>query len=309
MKLSIVVCAYNEENSIGPLLNNLRSQRLPPEIGNREIIVVASGCTDKTVNKVKESLDGEAEVRLIEEKTRKGKASAINKAFQISTGDYIVLVPADVEPADDALFNLLVPFREGEVSAVSGRPIQNPRRASGSLASRMAEVTYKLWEKFMKKLEHDNQIAHCSGELMAIRSSTRITIPSECTADDSYIAIAARRKGKIKFATNAVCYNLLPTNIVDYINQRRRWLHGHLQTKKTTGEYPTVMDTMALSKPSIAIQVLTEEIREQPRHVLHLVVAITIEAVIYPLSVIDQAFHRQHGVWPVIRSTKYVSLQ
>jgi cellulose synthase/poly-beta-1,6-N-acetylglucosamine synthase-like glycosyltransferase len=282
MKLSIVVCAYNEENSIGPLLNNLRSQRLPPEIGNREIIVVASGCTDKTVNKVKESLDGEAEVRLIEEKTRKGKASA---------------------------FNLLVPFREGEVSAVSGRPIQNPRRASGSLASRMAEVTYKLWEKFMKKLEHDNQIAHCSGELMAIRSSTRITIPSECTADDSYIAIAARRKGKIKFATNAVCYNLLPTNIVDYINQRRRWLHGHLQTKKTTGEYPTVMDTMALSKPSIAIQVLTEEIREQPRHVLHLVVAITIEAVIYPLSVIDQAFHRQHGVWPVIRSTKYVSLQ
>jgi cellulose synthase/poly-beta-1,6-N-acetylglucosamine synthase-like glycosyltransferase len=305
MRLSIVVCAYNEEKSIGPLLKNLQTQRLPSEIADPEIIVVASGCTDKTVKKVKENMTLNAKIRLIEEETRRGKASALNKAFEVSTGDYIVLIPADVEPADDALLNLLTPFRDKEVSAVSGRPMQNPNRTSKSLASNMAQTTYRLWERLMKKLDHDNQMAHCSGEFMAIRSNAKTTIPDGCAADDSYIAIAAKKKGTVRFATNAICYNLLPTNIIDYINQRRRWLYGHLQAKEATGEYPTVMDTIVLSKPKIALHLLTEEIREQPKHLPYLISAVAVETAIYSLSIIDHAFHRQRGVWPIIRSTKY----
>jgi len=305
MRLSIVVCAYNEEKSIGLLLKNLQSQKVPSEIADREIIVVASGCTDKTVNKVKENLNGKAKIKIIEEETRQGKASALNKAFQVSTGDYVVLIPADVEPAEDALFNLLAPFRDGDVSAVSGRPIQNPKRESKSFATHMAQTTYRLWEKLMKKLDGNGQMAHCSGEFMAIRSSAKTTIPDGCAADDSYIAIIAKKKGTIRFAADAVCYNLLPSNIVDYINQRRRWLYGHLQTKEATGEYPTVMDTIVLSKPNIALQVLTEEIREQPKRLHYLISATAVEAAIYLLSITDHVFRRQHGVWPIIRSTKY----
>jgi cellulose synthase/poly-beta-1,6-N-acetylglucosamine synthase-like glycosyltransferase len=306
MRLSIVVCAYNEEKSIGPLLKNLQGQRVPSEIADQEIIVVASGCTDKTVNKVKENVNGQAKIRLIEEETRRGKASALNKAFEVSTGDYVVLIPADVEPAEDALYNLLAPFKDGDVSAVSGRPVQNPKKASESFASHMAETTYRLWEKLMKKLDHDNQMVHCSGEFMAIRSNAKTTIPDGCAADDSYIAIVAKKKGVIRFAANAVCYNLLPSNIVDYINQRRRWLYGHFQTKEATGEYPTVMDTIVLSKPNIAFQVLTEEVREQPKRLHYLTGAILVETAICLLSITDHVFRRQRGVWPIIKSTKYV---
>jgi glycosyltransferase involved in cell wall biosynthesis len=56
LKLSVVVCAYNEEKSIGPLLENLMCQRTPPEVNDREIIVVASGCTDATVQVVKQQI-------------------------------------------------------------------------------------------------------------------------------------------------------------------------------------------------------------------------------------------------------------
>ena len=305
MRLSIVICAYNEEKSIGSLLKNLDGQRLPPEIVDREIIVVASGCTDKTVDIVEQYMTGDAKIRLVEEETRLGKASALNRAFKISSGDYVALIPADVYPADDALFNLLVPFRDKRVSAVSGRPVQSIWKTSKGFAGCMAQITYRLWGKLMEKLNDKGQMAHCSGEFMAIRSNVKTFIPIGCAADDSYIAILARKRGVVRFASNAICYNLVPSNIVDYVNQRRRWLFGHFQTKVITGEYPTVMDTMVLSRPGVAFQVLAEEISERPKEIGYLVSSIVVEAAIYMLSVIDHVFHRQRGVWPVIRSTKY----
>lgn len=305
----MVICAYNEEKSIGPLLENLMCQRVPPEIEDREIIVVTSGCIDRTVDVVKRHMAGNANIRLVEEAKRLGKASALNRAFEASTGDYIALVPADVCPVDNALFNLLVPFRNGDVSAVSGRPMQDPRRTPKGFMGYLARMTYRLWGRLMKKLNDSGQAAHCSGEFMAIRSDVRIVIPDECAVDDAYIAILAKKKGLIKFAPNAICYNLLPSNLVDYVNQRRRWLYGHFQTKRLTGEYPTVLDTMVFSRPSVVAQVLAEEIVERPREIGYLISAIAVEAVIYMLSILDRVFRRQYGVWPVIRSTKYAEAQ
>ncbi len=306
LRLSIVVCAHNEEKSVGPLIENLMRQKVPREIGSREIIVVASGCTDKTVNVVKQFMERYDCVSLIEEAERLGKASALNKAFAVSTGDYVVLAPADVYPAHDALFNLLIPFRNRMVSAVSGRPVQDPRHVPKGFVGYLANMTYRLWSRLMYKLNDRGQAAHCSGEFMAIRSDVRTVIPEECAADDSYIAILAKKKGLIKFAEGAVCYNLMPSTLFDYVNQRRRWLYGHFQTKKFTGEYPKVLDTLVLSKPNVVAEVLAEEILERPRETLYLMGAILVEGVIYALSVFDHVVRREYGVWPVIKSTKYL---
>jgi cellulose synthase/poly-beta-1,6-N-acetylglucosamine synthase-like glycosyltransferase len=306
MKLSILICAYNEEKSIGPLLKNLRRQRAPPEITDSEIIVVTSGCTDGTVKAVRDQMREDESILLIEEPTRLGKASALNKAFEASTGDYIAMVPADVEPANDALFNLLVPFRSRGVAAVSGNPQQNFRNPPKNTVSYLAKKTYRLWRRLMRKLNDEGRMAHCSGEFMAVRSDVNPIVPNDCAADDSYIAIMAKKKGLVKFAPDALCYNILPSNIADYVNQRKRWLYGHFQTKKVTGEYPTVMDTVVLSKPRMACQILKEEIRESPEEVGYLLAAIIVEAVIYFLCMIDRLLSRETGVWPIIRSTKHV---
>jgi cellulose synthase/poly-beta-1,6-N-acetylglucosamine synthase-like glycosyltransferase len=284
-------------------------QEVPSEIEDREIIVVASGCTDQTVDVVRKYVFAGSKVKLIEEAERLGKASALNKAFEASTGDYITLVPADVLPAKNALFNLLLPFRNKDVSAVSGRPMQNPWNARRSFMGYLANMTYRLWGRLMKRLNDRGQAAHCSGEFMAIRSDVKTTIPEGCAADDSYIAIIAKKKGLIKFASKAVGYNLLPSTIADYVNQRRRWLYGHFQTKRITGEYPTVMDTMILFKPRTVLQVLTEEIAERPREIGYLTSAIVVEAVIYVSCMLDHVLRRRYGIWPVIKSTKYTKVR
>jgi len=229
----------------------------------------------------------------------------LNKAFQVSSGDCIALIPADVFPAENALFNLLVPFRDETVSAVSGRPMQNPERVPKGFSGYLANMTYRLWARLMSKLNDSGEMAHCSGEFMAIRSNVKTEMPGNCAADDSYIAIAAKRKGHIKFAPNAVCYNLMPSNVADYINQRRRWLYGHFQTKQLTGEYPTVLDTVILLRPTVAFRVLIEEVSEQPKSAGYLAGAILVEIIVYSLSMLDRLLNRRYGVWPVIKSTKF----
>jgi len=227
MKLTILICAYNEEKCIGALLENLSNQKFPPEVTDYEIIVVASGCTDRTVSIVRRHMTRNPRIKLIEEPERKGKAEAINQGLAASHGDIVVLVPADVLPAQNGIYNLLIPFRDSRVTAVTGRPLQNPKSRKSGVTGFLMEMTFRIWGRLIGTLNDKGLAGHCSGEFMAVRSNVVRKIPEECVADDSYISIVAKRKGLIKFEPKAICYNNMPSNIVDYINQRRRWLYGH----------------------------------------------------------------------------------
>jgi biofilm PGA synthesis N-glycosyltransferase PgaC len=304
MKTSIIICAYNEESGIGRLLKNLTTQRQPPEITDYEIIVVASGCTDRTVPIVKEFMSENFKVKLIEEKERRGKASAMNRALKVASGELIFSIPADVLPIEDGIYHLLLPFRDPKVTAVSGKPMQHPKSRKNGFLGKLASVTYAFWEKQMKTLNDAGLAAHSSGEFMAMRANVIDHIPEECAAEDSYISVMARRKGFIKFASKAIAYNIMPSNIIDYVNQRRRWLYGHFQTHRLTGEYPTVMDTLIFYRTKLAMRIIKEVILEDPKRIPLLFAAAFVEAGVYALAVMDMITQRQYGVWPTIKSTK-----
>jgi len=306
MRLTIIVCAFNEERCIGNLLQKLPSQRLPPEITGHEIIVVASGCTDRTVPIVKEFMIRNSKIKLIEEPERRGKAKALNKALEVATGDYIAFIPADVLPAENGLYHLVIQLRDPKVAVVSGRPMQDPRCRKIGFVGYLMNTTYRIWGNVMKILNDAGLAAHCSGEFMAMRANVVTCIPEECAADDSFISVVAKRKGFIKFVPEAIGYNLMPSNFQDYINQRRRWLYGHFQTHKLTGEYPTVIDTLVFTKPQLVLKVLSEEIRQHPKEIPFLVSTFLIEVIIYTLTILDSLLRRQYAVWPIIKSTKLI---
>jgi cellulose synthase/poly-beta-1,6-N-acetylglucosamine synthase-like glycosyltransferase len=304
MKISIIICAYNEESGIGRLLKNLAKQRQPPEITDHEIIVVASGCTDRTVPIVKECMAENSKITLIEEKKRRGKAAAMNKAFKVASGEVIVSIPADVQPAEDGLYHLLLPFQDPNVSAVSGNPTQHPKSIKNGFLAKIANITYAFWVKEMSTLNDAGLAAHSTGEFMAMRADITEHIPEECAAEDSYISVLARRKGHIKFASKAIAYNVMPSNILDYINQRKRWLFGHFQTHRLTGEYPTVMDTLIFHRTKLAMSIFKEVFLEDPKRLPFFFVTAFIEAGIFALAVSDTIMRRRYAVWPIIKSTK-----
>jgi glycosyltransferase involved in cell wall biosynthesis len=77
-KISVGICAYNEEGNLPHILSVMTQESLPDEI-----VVVASGCTDRTVDVAKSY----SSVRVLEQERREGKASAINLFLAESVGD------------------------------------------------------------------------------------------------------------------------------------------------------------------------------------------------------------------------------
>src|SRR2546426_10541868 len=65
--ISIGICAYNEARRLPVLFESLAAQRLPRDFVVREILVVASGCTDGTERVVENWAHVEPRVTLIRE--------------------------------------------------------------------------------------------------------------------------------------------------------------------------------------------------------------------------------------------------
>jgi len=69
--------AHNEEANIGQLLQRLLEQQLTT-VTIAEIIVVASGCTDRTEEIVRQWAARDERVKLLTQPMREGKASGVN---------------------------------------------------------------------------------------------------------------------------------------------------------------------------------------------------------------------------------------
>jgi glycosyltransferase involved in cell wall biosynthesis len=98
MKLSIVIPALNEEQSIRSIINrcfNAKPQILETsDIDDIEIIVVSDGSTDNTVKYARE-LENQGKIKLIVFEKNRGYGAAIKKGWEESDGDLLAFLDAD----------------------------------------------------------------------------------------------------------------------------------------------------------------------------------------------------------------------
>ncbi len=97
MKLSVVVCVYNEEENISPLVQQIRDALKDFDY---EIIYVDDGSTDNTVAEVRQVLDND--MKLIELQKNYGQSSALAAGIDAAQGEYIVTIDGDLQndPSD-----------------------------------------------------------------------------------------------------------------------------------------------------------------------------------------------------------------
>ena len=116
------IMAYNEEANIGSAIEAILAQTI---VCGRiaELIVVASGCTDRTVEIVQAIAEREPRVVLIIQDKRQGKASAINLFVRAATSPVLLMVSADVLVQERTLDSMLRHFQDATVGMVGGHPV------------------------------------------------------------------------------------------------------------------------------------------------------------------------------------------
>ncbi|PIE80085.1 MAG: glycosyl transferase [Chloroflexi bacterium] len=103
MKLSVIICCYNEKTSIEAVIN--RTQAVDLGLNwEREIIVVDNHSTDGT-REILQQID-DPEIRIIFHEQNMGKGMSIRTGINNMTGDYMIIQDADFEydPAEHPRF-------------------------------------------------------------------------------------------------------------------------------------------------------------------------------------------------------------
>lgn len=118
MLISIVIPAYNEIHTIGPILERVQAVSLPFP---REIIVVDDCSTDGTTEALEQiSACGNQTIKLICHDCNQGKGAALRSGFNAAEGEIIVIQDADLEYDPQEYHKLIGPIIDGKADVVYG---------------------------------------------------------------------------------------------------------------------------------------------------------------------------------------------
>jgi cellulose synthase/poly-beta-1,6-N-acetylglucosamine synthase-like glycosyltransferase len=289
IRCSVGITAYNEEANIGRLLQAMVDQVLF-EVEISEIIVVASGCTDRTVEIVEEWVTREPRIQLFVQEKREGKTSAINVYLAHAKEKICVLESGDTLPRRDTIERLVRMFRDPAVGMTGAQKVavNTPDHIVGVLSHLRLSMEHQLCLEIPRL-----------GELIAFRKVFD-QLPTDVAMDEAFVeALIIRRGMQVRYAPEAVVYNMGPETVGDFVRQRRRNYAGHLYLKDKYGyKVSSLQNTRVL-------RIALEEIWGAIRLVYTLFVLGVLEAYSRVLGAWDYRIRKKkHVVWDMAWSTK-----
>ena len=146
MNVSVIVPAYNAQDTIEECLNSLSNQVC--SFGNYEVIVVDDGSDDKTLEIVKSF-----PFEYIYQKNC-GPATARNAGAKAAKNDIILFTDSDCVPAQNWIEEMIKPFNEPDVVAVKGAY----RNVQKELVARFAQVEFEERFELLKKADNIDMV-------------------------------------------------------------------------------------------------------------------------------------------------------
>ncbi|MBU1660369.1 MAG: glycosyltransferase family 2 protein [Chloroflexi bacterium] len=229
--VTLIIAAYNEALVIEDKLMNSLELDYPRE--KLQIIVAADGSDDATPDIVRRYA-GQG-VELSYDPPRRGKASAINRAMQMASGEIVVFSDANNHYAPDVLKKLTTPFLDSHVGAATGaKHIAESHHVAAQRSDPIlgtSEGLYWRYESFIKVQE--TRLGCCTsvaGEILAIRGEFFEPLPENIINDDFYIAMRLMRRGyRIIYMPDAQSSELASTSATDERVRRARIVAGRYQ--------------------------------------------------------------------------------
>lgn len=261
-RISILIPAYNEEKVVENCLASLHTLNYE----NFEVFFINDGSTDNTMEILKKALlltpspeagNGKLIYQEIQavyrslvfeniyviDKLNGGKADSLNAGSDFATGDVIITLDADSILEPDSLLRINEGFQDESVIAAGGMvhvgQMRNKQgkpsfKGSGLLRYQLSEY---LTSFYVRKFTQSklNVLAIVSGAFGAFRRELLYEIGGykktlgedmEITLNIQKVIQKSKRKKKMIFIPEAICYTEVPESLRDAFKQRTRWQKG-----------------------------------------------------------------------------------
>ncbi len=215
---SIIITTYHEPETLTKTIEIILKEEITEPY---EMLVV--GPDQATEDIVKKFQKNNTQIFYLKDEHR-GKPAALNLAFQHARGDILILTDGDVIIKQGSIKQLIMPFHNQRVGAVTGRPITtNPKNN-----------LFGYWAHFLTNAAHQLRLKSksfpCSGYLYAFRKNLISSIPAYTLSEDGLITqIIREKKYQIVYVPEAIVFVKYPTNFHDWLLQKQRSTGGYKQ--------------------------------------------------------------------------------
>lgn len=112
-KVSVIIPAYNEEDSLYPLSIELKKVFNELKDYEFEVIIIDDGSTDNSLKVLNEIRKEDPRFKIISFQKNYGKSAALSVGFKYATGDLIITMDADLQDDPNEIPNLIKKIDEG----------------------------------------------------------------------------------------------------------------------------------------------------------------------------------------------------
>lgn len=218
-KVTLIVAAYNEEAVIDRKLRDTAALAYPAEL--LQVIVAADGSDDATADIARTH-----GVEVAHGPERRGKMAAINRALEWATGDVVVFSDANNTLRRDAIEQIVLPFSDPSVGAVTGRKV-----TGGDSGLGFSEGAYWRYEAHLRAMESRlGCTVGVNGEIFAIRRDLIESGTDNVVNDDQWLAHRVIKRGyRVIFQPAAVSEETVSVDAASERERRSRMVAGQWQ--------------------------------------------------------------------------------